>query len=173
MPIPIDADPVVVVISRDEVEARDTASVIETFKSCLASSDRARSFFGRLDVAFHGYDQDTRELFEIPEVREYVGLLDDVFPYWLFFLTKSGLGLRCIMLCFMPPYLTEAARKTVLPQRLDERLSKRWFPAMNQICEAVGFSEQQIDNLTDEVVDYFIDGPDASATRVQHLPPEN
>ena len=77
------------------------------------------------------------------------------------------------MLCFMPPYLTEAARKTVLPQRLDERLSKRWFPAMNQICEAVGFSEQQIDNLTDEVVDYFIDGPDASATRVQHLPPEN
>jgi len=49
----------------------------------------------------NGYDHDARELFEIPEVREYNALLDNEFPYWLFFLT-----------------------------RLDEPLSNRWFPAM-------------------------------------------
>ena len=152
-------EPVVVVVSRKEVEARDVSSVLGALKSCIGSIERARSFFQKVDVAFHGYDHDTRELFEIPEVREYVALLDNEFPYWLFFLTKRGLGLQCIMLCFMPPFLTEEARRTVLPQRLDELLSSRWFPAMNQICEAVGFSEHQIEVLTNEVVDYFSNGP--------------
>ena len=65
----------------------------------------------KLDVAFHGYDHDVRELFEIPEIRDYVELLDSQFPYWLFFLTKSGFGLECITLCKMPPDLTEEARR--------------------------------------------------------------
>jgi hypothetical protein len=153
------ADPIVIVVSREEIEARDTSAVINTLKSCLTSPKRALGLFEKLDVAFHGYNEDARELFEIPEVRNYVGLLDSQFPYWLFFLTKRSLGLKCIMLCFMPPYLTEEARERVLPQRLDELLSSRWFPAMNYMCEATGFSEQQIECLTNGVVDYFITGP--------------
>ncbi|MCL4852445.1 MAG: hypothetical protein KJZ78_13820 [Bryobacteraceae bacterium] len=152
-------EPVIIVVSREEIESRDTSAVLGTLKSCIASTETVQAYFEKVDVAFHGYNEDSRELFEIPEVREYVGLLDDAFPYWLFFLTKSGLGLQCIMLCFMPPYLTEAARRTVLPQKLDELLSKRWLPAMNEACISAGFSEQQIEDLTNNVVDYFIDGP--------------
>ncbi len=162
MPITIDGDPVVVVVSRDEVEALDISSVICALKSCIASPECALSLFEKLDIAFHGYDQDAREIYEIPEVREYVSLLDSEFPYWLFFLRKNGLGLQAIMLCFMPPYLTEQARKTVMPQRLDQLLSNRWFPAMNRICEAVGFSEEQIEKLTNDVANYFINGPRAT-----------
>jgi len=103
----VDADPVVVV--GNEVESRDISSVVEVLNSCLSSAERALSFFEKLDVAFHGYNDDTREVFEIPEIREYVSLLDQKFPYWLFFLTKSGLGLQAIALCMMPPYLTEQA----------------------------------------------------------------
>lgn len=158
-------DPVIIVVSRDEVEARDTSAVLKILKSCLASPEHARAYFEKFDIAFHGYNEDLRELFEIPEVREFVGLLDDAFPYWLFFLTKSGLGLQCIMLCFIPPYLTEAARKMLLPQKLDELLTKRWFPAMNEICGVAGFSEQQIEDLTTGVIDYFVDGPRADAAQ--------
>ncbi len=172
-PITIDGDPVVVVVSREEVEARDISSVIGTLKSCLASPERALSLFEKLDIAFNGYDHDAREIFEIPEIREFVSLLDSEFPYWLFFLTKSGTGLQAIMLCFMPPYLTEQARSTVLPQRLDQLLSNRWFPAMNHICEVVEFSEDQIEMLTNNVADYFINGPRATATRMQHGPESN
>jgi hypothetical protein len=166
----IDGNPIVVVVSRNEVEARDTSSVISVLKSCLASPERTRSLFGKLDVTFHGYDQDKRELHEIPEVREYVYLLDQEFPYWLFFLRKNGFGLQAIMHCFMPPYLTEQARKTVWPQRLDKLLSSRWFPAMNQICVSVGFSEAQIETLTNDVCNYFIDGPPAIVMRLQPEP---
>jgi hypothetical protein len=40
------------------------------------------------------------------EVREYASTLDDQFPYWLFFLTKQGLGLQRITYCFIPPHLS-------------------------------------------------------------------
>jgi hypothetical protein len=59
----------------------------------------------------------------------------------------------------MPPYLSEEGRRTVLPRKLDELLSKRWFPAMDQLCAAVGFSEQQIEDLTNRTIDYFVNGP--------------
>jgi hypothetical protein len=157
-------NPVVIVISRDEVEGRVASSALGALKSCLSSPAQALSFFEKLDIAFHGYDNDPRELFEIPEVRNYVSRLDIQFPFWLFFLTKDGSGLQCIMFCLMPPYLTEEARKTVLPQRLDDLLSGRWFPAMNHICELVGFSERRIENLTDRVADYFINAPSTLAT---------
>ena len=88
-------------------------------------------------------------------------LLDSEFAFWLFFLSKSGLGLQCLMLSFMPPYLTDEAKKVVFPERLEQLLSRRWFPAMNQICKSVGFSEQQIERLSDHVAEYFIDGPRA------------
>jgi hypothetical protein len=66
------------------------------------------------------------------------------------------------MYCLMPPYLSEEGRRTVLPQKLDELLSERWFPAMDQLCGAVGFSEQQIEVLTNRTVDYFINGREIS-----------
>lgn len=160
----INMDPLVVVVSRDEVEARDMSSVIDTLKSCLAPPEHALNLFEKLDIAFHGYDHDPRELFEIPEVRNYVSALDHEFPFWLFFLTKNGLGLQCLMLCFMPPYLTEEARQHVFSERLETLLTRRWFPAMNQICEVVGFTGEQIEKLSDSVADYFINGP-------QGLPP--
>ena len=63
------------------------------------------------------------------------------------------------MLCLMPPFLTDAGRAKVFPDRLEMLLTRRWFPAMNQICGWVGFSEQQVDVLSDGVADYFSQGP--------------
>lgn len=152
-------DPLVIVISRDEVERGDIERALSSLKCCMASADTIQDRFERLDVAFHGYDRDSREVFEIPEVRDFVHRLDEGFPFWLFFLSKKYLGLQAIMLCFLPPHLTEEAKRTVLPQRLDGLLNNRWWPAMNHICEAAGFTEVEIEELSERVVSYFTSGP--------------
>lgn len=151
-------DPIAVIISRAEVEAGDIEHVLSTLQRFTLTPETARASFERVDIAFHGYDQDTRELYEIPEVRSFVYQLDEQFPFWLFFLSKRHLGLQCLLLCFLPPYLTEQARSRIFPERINQLLSSRWFPAMNQICEYAGFSERQVKQLTDRVVNYITDG---------------
>jgi hypothetical protein len=152
----------VIVVSRSEVEAKDPSSVLQALRALVASPDAARQHFESVDIAFHGYDAVREELFEIPEVREFVYALDEQFPYWLFFLDKSALGLQCLAHCFLPPFLTAEARQRVHREQLTELLSNRWFPAMNQICEWVGLSEAQIERLTNRSVDYLFGGPIAT-----------
>ncbi len=151
--------PVIVVVSREQVEAQDTTSVLEVLQSCFSDPDRARALCENVDIAFDGYNQDSRELFEIPEVRDYVFKLDEQFPYWLYFLTKTGSGLQCVLLSFLPPYLTGAARQSIFPQKIEELLTRRWFPALNEICTFVGCSEAKIEELSNRAAEYCIAGP--------------
>jgi hypothetical protein len=44
-------DPVIVVVSRLEIETRDTSGVIDVLQSCIASTDRALSFFENASAA--------------------------------------------------------------------------------------------------------------------------
>ena len=149
----------IIVFSREQVEAQDTSSAIEALSALIQSPQQALSFFEQVDVAFDGYNETRDELFEIPQVREFVYLLDGKFPYWLYFLTKTGTGLQCIAYCFLPPFLTPTAKAKHFPERLNDLLTRRWFPAMNQICEWTGFTEQQIESLTNRSVDYLLGGP--------------
>ena len=158
MGLPESIDPVVVLVSRAEVEANDISSPLKVLRTLTQSPATAREFFERVDIAFHGYDQDSRELFEIPEVRNFVHRLDEQFPFWLFFLSKHHLGLQCLLLCFLPPYLTKQAREDIFPERIDNLLSNRWFPAMNHMCQYVGFSEEEIEKLTERVIAYITNG---------------
>jgi hypothetical protein len=148
-----------IVVTRDEVKAHDVSSVLEALRALIVSPEIARMYFEQVDIAFHGYNSTSEELFEIPEVRDFVYELDNEFPYWLFFLDKSALGLQFIAYSFLPPFLTDEAKKAIYPQRLDALLTKRWFPAMNQICDWVGFTEQHIEALTSRSVEYLLRGP--------------
>ncbi len=119
---------------------------------------KAKLFKENVDLAFFGYDDDSRELFEIDEVRDFVFKLDDQFPYWLFFLTKFGTGLQCLFFSMMPPSLTKEAQAKIFPQRLSDLLMNRWFPAMNHICSYVEMSEKEVEPLTERAVSYFMEG---------------
>ena len=161
-------DPIVLVIARDEVESRDIRRPLSLLQGFLANAATARAYFERIDIAFHGYDDDTRELCEIPEVRNFALKLDDAFPYWFYFLSKNGLGLQALILCLLPPYLTEEAKARVFPERLQPLLLERWFPAMNQVCEFVEMPEEEIERLTNRVMSYVAKGrlPDIEGIEV-------
>ncbi len=151
-------DPLVVVVSRTEVEALDTSAALGVLKRLTESPDTARAFVERVDVSFDGYDHIGQELFEVPEVRNFVYQLDGQFPFWLYFLSKHHLGLQCLLFCFLPPFLTEDARSRIFPERINQLLTNQWFPAMNHICEYIGFSERQIERLTERALAYITAG---------------
>lgn len=151
-------DYLMIAISRQEVESQDCSKVVSTLKALLETPEKAKMFKEQVDLGFSGYDEDSRELFEIPEVRNFVFKLDEEFPFWLFFLTKFGTGLQCLFLCMMPPYLTEKAKQEIFPQRLESLLENRWLPAMNYIGNYVGMTDFENEQLTERSVSYFTEG---------------
>jgi hypothetical protein len=155
-----DPDFVFVVVSREEVLALDTRSAMSVLRALITSPAKAKHWFERVDLSINGFNEVADELFEIPEVRNYVQKLDDEFPFWLFFLSKRLLGLKCIAYCLLPPFLTPEAKAIYFPVRLDQLLTTRWFPAMNQICEWTGMTEREIEILTDRSVKYLLAGPE-------------
>ncbi len=152
-------DPLCVIISRDEVEQQDTRAVLRVLRRLVEAPEVARANMEKVDIAFHGYDDDVRELFEIPEVRSYVQGLSQEFPYWLFFLSKSCLGLQAIALCMLPPFLTTEAQAEVFPQRLYDILERSWGPATNYVAEFAGVSDKERDALIERSIVYIKAGP--------------
>lgn len=150
----MDPDFLHVVVSKQDVLSGDTRSTLDVLKSLIRSPAHARQWRERVDIMFDGYNETREELFEIVEVRNFVYQLDEQFPFWFFFLSKAHFGLQCIMLCFLPPFLKPEAKAEIFPERVGRLLEDRWFPAMNHICEFVGMSEPEIEQMTDRVIEY-------------------
>jgi hypothetical protein len=92
-------DLIAVFVSRDEFERLDLSGCLQVLDSLIESRERAMRFRDRVDFAVDGYNDDPRELFEIPEVRTFVRELDAKWPYWFFFLSKATGALAMIMFC--------------------------------------------------------------------------
>ena len=150
--------PLCVIVSREEVQQRDIEPALSTLRRLTESPETAALYMEQVDIAFHGYDHDPSELFEIMEVRDYVHKLDDQFPFWLFFLSKHHLGLQCLMFCFLLPYLTDEAKAELHPRQLEELLVDRWGTALSYIAEYAGLSEEQESELVQRSLRYFTEG---------------
>jgi hypothetical protein len=157
----VGCDFLTVVIGRQQVEAGDISEPLSVLLRLL-TRENAIQYCERVDICVEGYDSESRELYEIPEVRDFIYQLDVEFPYWLYFLTKRGLGLLFVLSCFCPPFLPPEARQRIWNERIGAYLLNRGFPALNHICELAGCSEQEIRRLSDRVAEYLVNGRDVS-----------
>jgi hypothetical protein len=62
------------------------------------------------------------------------------------------------MFCFCPPYLRPEAQQEIWPERMNAYLISRGFPAMAAVCQLAGWSDEQIMQLNDRVVEYLSSG---------------
>ena len=152
------SDPLLIIVSKDEILAEDVSPALNTLKTLTSSPAMAQKYRENVDLSFSGYDSHPSEVFEIPEIRNYVQKLDGQFPFWLYFLSKKFLGLQALILCLLPP-VNEEAKKRIYPEMVNDLLNKRWFPALNQIGDFVGMSEIENKAITERAIRYITDGP--------------
>lgn len=74
------SEPVVLLISRREVEAGDLGSVLSRLKVLLATREDAWLYRGQMTLVVDGYNNDPRELVDIPEVRTLLLGLESSWP---------------------------------------------------------------------------------------------
>lgn len=148
-------DHLTIIISRDEIEREDFSGPLKILNQLTSNITNMIYFREKVDVSFDGYNNTRDQLWEIPDVRNYVIHLDSKFPFWLYFLSRNGVGLYVIIKCFLLPFLTPAADKEMNGEKLKNYLEKRGFLAMNHLCNVAGISEEENVKMTNRFLNYF------------------
>lgn len=145
------------VITRDWVESLDISKVIEFFDRLMVSTELAFSKKGKIDISFHGYDSDSRELFEIPEVVIYAKAMAEKLPL-LFFCNPSPklYGLKCIGLSCFNAHFVSCDRSVV---KFDNYAFARFFykqyELLNKITDWLGMTDEENDEICSKVHERF------------------
>ena len=147
-------DGINVVISREVVELTDTSSTIKTLSSVLTDRETVQQFRGRVEISFQGFDDDPREIYEIPEIRRFCVEIDKLFPFWFYFLPTDNDTLKMIVFCLVP--IIKIAPGFVKPSRLGlASFLASHFQEMNTLFEKYRLEEEINREISDSVSEYF------------------
>ena len=119
----------------------------------LTDRSAVQRYQGRVDLSFHGYSDDPRELYEIPEVRRFCEKLDEVFPYWFYFLSTERVILK-IVACCLCTVTTPILGVVKFGSDLVEFITLH-FQALNWIFDNYSLDEKDNVEISNKVSEYF------------------
>ena len=140
-------EPVVLLISRREVEHADLASVMSRLKVFLATREDAWRYRGRMTLVVDGYTNDPRELVDIPEVRALLRRLEAEWPYWAFFFNQVDDSIKLLMTC-VAGRLFLGNGVVEMEVNLVAGAMTRAFGAMNAVFERFDFPEDELELMS-------------------------
>jgi hypothetical protein len=139
------------IIDTQEVGALDTTRPRAFFNRLRSSKELAYQCQGKLEISFHGYEDDRRELFEIDRVRRYISLLDAVLPELFFFIRTEAPAhaLKLFALCqanvsFPNGRSTRKVTRQVTfeTDKIAAFLTRHW-PGLNEMTEWLSMSIEE------------------------------
>lgn len=80
---------IVLSLMRQDIEAGNINRAYGVLAELSANAERAIQHRGSLAFMFQGYDRDKREIYSIPEVREFFNNLATAWPYWTWFVVPE------------------------------------------------------------------------------------
>ncbi len=88
-------------ISRTEIESLNYTSSLERLMVMAETRESTLHYRESLLLMITGYDNDRRELAEIPQVRQFMSRLTEEWPHWLWFLSREQgtISLLMSLLC--------------------------------------------------------------------------
>jgi len=146
-------DGLVLYASRAEVERGDIDRA-STALDKLLNPEVAQRLKGRLIFGIRGYEDDPRDLYEIPEVRVWMQALDQVFPHWFYFMDvgpRSTLSFVAFSLC---EWKKVPNGKLIPPDEL-QRFLIFHFGTMSLLSKRLGESSSENDRRILEIGRFF------------------
>jgi hypothetical protein len=138
-------------VSSEEIQERDTSIVQANLSALVSSRESAMSAIGNVVLFTDGYDNDPRELWDIPEASAFFRQLFNECPF-LFFLAlpDNGDSLRLLMLCCCR-HSTERGMITIDASDFDEFM-KKGFIAMNEVMLRLAISIETNRQVTERIL---------------------
>ena len=138
------SEPVVLLISRREVEAGDLASVLSRLKVFRATRADAWLYRGQMTLVVDGYNNDARELVDIAEVRTLLRKFEAAWPFWAFFFNQVDDSIKLLLSCAAGKAFLGGGTVEMDPDLVGKVLS-HGFGGMNLIFEEHGFPEAELE----------------------------
>lgn len=145
-------EPVILMISRRQVESADIASVLTMLKPFLAAREDAWLYRGQMSLVVDGYNEDAREIIDIPEVRAFLQLLNKHWPYWAFFFNQVDDSIKLLGCCVCGANFPGNGVIEIDGTKLVEFL-RRGFGGLNFIFEKFGFPEDELKTMGDGLLE--------------------
>jgi len=144
-----------IAVPRTDVESGDITYTLDALNRIRNSRVLSRKYQENIDLSIFGYDEEPRELFELPEVRRWMEKLDRNFPYWLYFLSKDSRSLAFVALCLCDYSIDRQTPMIEIESKSLSTFLNKHFPAMNEICHSLGLDETEVFELSNRVAKFF------------------
>lgn len=144
---PAVSEPIFLVFSREQIMEMDLQEPLQVLRQLAGNPEKAIAACGRISVVIDGYNADSRELFEIPEVRRYIQQLDALWPYWFFFLSQADDSIKVIESCLCDSIEVVPGVTSVDIEQFNHCLT-RHFSALNHYCESLNLPESRIEEIS-------------------------
>ena len=147
-------DPVMIVISRRQVEEADLDSVMANLRLLSATREDVRRYRGQAVLTVDGYNDDNRELVDIASVRALLKSMYQSWPYFAFFLNQVDDSIKLLASCACGAEYLGGGAVRMDAGKLGEFMHTG-FDGINIMCEKHGFSEQELEVTVEGFAQYM------------------
>lgn len=145
------SEPVFLMFSRRQVETSDIDEPLLFLRGLTADPRAALEYCGRISLIVDGYNDDPREIFEVPEVRAFIKNIDQQWPYWFFFLSQVDDSIKMLESCLCDTIEVIPGVASIDLEQMERSLA-RHFGAMNRFCEALNVPEEKIVEISEGII---------------------
>ena len=146
--------PVVLLITRRQLDEQDLASILDGLKILTAAREDVWRYRGQMSLVVDGFNDDPRELIEIPAVRLLVTNLCQAWPYWAFFFNQVDDSLKILAGCQCAINYPGGGAVEIDIGKLSA-LIQRGFDGMNELFDKHAFPESECEAMSLGLVEYF------------------
>jgi len=140
-------EPVIIMISRRQVESNDMASVVNELKILLASREDCWLYRGQVSLVVDGYEDDPRELVDIAEVRSFLRDFTVQWPYWAFFFNQVDDSIIFLGSCVCGKSYPGGGTVEMDVDKIKQFLLDG-FKGMNALFDKHGFPEAELEIMS-------------------------
>ena len=101
-------------ISQEAIHNCDTSGYVTLLHGATGSLQSFEAAFQKYVLLISGYDEDQRELYQIPEVVSFIKDLNSKLPFWLYFVNTSDKKFfSCMIACLCQAMSLDQDEETV------------------------------------------------------------
>jgi hypothetical protein len=157
MTIPKDIDKIVIQVPRWAVEKKNFDFMLDTLYDLIEDEDSIKRFKNSLTIGFDGYDKDSRDLWEIKEVREYIRGITLKFPHWFYFCSIEDHSLWLILLAQCR--LTKIGPGNFKYNSKDASGVKEFlFQSLNDLFKTHNLETEELEIIPKQIENYYSAG---------------